>query len=68
MMCNPTNRIRTLALVAFASVLLPLAGCGGGGMARAVTTAGQGFDRGECLSRQFKGEEPCDQDELSPTG
>jgi hypothetical protein len=42
-----------------------LTACGAGGMARAVTTAGEGFDRGACLSEQFRTGKPCDQDQFS---
>jgi|FLYM01.1.fsa_nt_gi hypothetical protein len=44
---------------------LMLSACGAGGMARAVTTAGEGFDRGECLSEQFRTGQPCNQDQFS---
>lgn len=53
---------KVAALVAAALVLTA---CGAGGMARAVTTAGEGFDRGECLSEQFRTGKPCDQDQFS---
>jgi hypothetical protein len=53
---------KVAALVAAA---LMLTACGAGGMARAVTTAGEGFDRGECLSEQFRTGKPCDQDQFS---
>jgi hypothetical protein len=56
---------RTLIALAFAATALQA--CGAGGMARAVTTAGEGFDRGECLSEQFRTGEPCDQDRFSDT-
>ncbi|MHB2266996.1 hypothetical protein [Aliihoeflea sp. PC F10.4] len=52
----------TLLIVLAASVL---AGCGVGGMTRAVTTAGGGLDRGECLAEQFRTGLPCDQDQFS---
>ncbi len=55
--------LRKAATLVAAALLL--AGCGAGGMARAVTTAGEGFDRGECLSEQFRTGEPCDQDQFS---
>jgi len=46
-------------------VLASLTACGAGGMARAVTTTGEGFDRGACLSEQFRTGKPCDQDQFS---
>jgi hypothetical protein len=54
---------RTIAALVIAAASLQA--CGAGGMARAVTTAGGGFDRGACLSEQFRTGEPCDQDEFS---
>lgn len=51
------------AIILFAAAL---GACGAGGMARAVTTAGGGFDRGACLSEQFRTGKPCDQDRFSP--
>lgn len=56
-------RIRNIAVPLAAALLL--SACGAGGMARAVTTAGEGFDRGECLSEQFRTGRPCDQDRFS---
>lgn len=56
---------RTLIALAFAAITLQA--CGAGGMARAVTTAGEGFDRGECLSEQFRTGAPCDQEQFSST-
>ncbi len=52
------------AVAGLVAVLL-LSACGAGGMARAVTTAGEGFDRGECLSEQFRTGQPCNQDQFS---
>ncbi|MEO9339027.1 hypothetical protein ABFT80_16550 [Mesorhizobium sp. SB112] len=43
----------TLALVG-----LSLAGCGAG---KAVSNAGQKFDKYGCIARDFKGETPCDE-------
>lgn len=57
------RRIRDIAVPLAAALLLTA--CGAGGMARAVTTAGEGFDRGECLSEQFRTGTPCDQDRFS---
>lgn len=55
--------LRKVAVLVAAALVLTA--CGAGGMARAVTTAGEGFDRGECLSEQFRTGKPCDQDQFS---
>ncbi|MBL0935537.1 MAG: hypothetical protein IBJ07_12405 [Rhizobiaceae bacterium] len=58
-------RIPSKVVIPTLAAALLLTACGAGGMARAVTTAGEGFDRGECLSEQFRTGEPCDQDQFS---
>jgi len=37
-----------------------LSGCGMGGMASAVRTTGESFDRAECMARDIKGEQNCE--------
>lgn len=58
-------RIPSKIVIQTLAAALLLTACGAGGMARAVTTAGEGFDRGECLSEQFRTGKPCDQDQFS---
>ncbi|MBQ0708502.1 MULTISPECIES: hypothetical protein [unclassified Ochrobactrum] len=41
--------------------LVVLAGCGGAG--KAAMDTGKSFDRFACMSRNFKGEPPCPQQE-----
>ncbi len=46
-----------LSAAAAVALAIFLAGCGA---ASAVRTTGEGFDRAECLAREFKGEPPCE--------
>jgi len=56
---------RTAGVAATLAVALMLPACGACGIARTVTTAGEGFDRGACLSEQFRTGKPCDQDRFA---
>lgn len=64
-MSHSENHHRLAGVAAILAIALTLAACGVGGMTRAVTTAGEGFERGECLSEQFRTGDPCDQDQFS---
>ncbi|MFN3764538.1 MAG: hypothetical protein ACK4R3_03105 [Aliihoeflea sp.] len=59
------HRVRISGVAVILAAALVLTACGAGGMARAVTKTGEGFDRGECLSEQFRTGEPCDQGQFS---
>ncbi len=47
------------SLVLFPAIAGFLSGCGMGGMASAVRTTGESFDRAECMARDAKGEPAC---------
>lgn len=50
-------RIATIMIVAFS-----LTGCGMGGMARSMQPVVEGFDEGERVSREIRGDRPDDPD------
>jgi len=57
-----TRNARGIALrsmVLFPMMAILLSGCGMGGMASAVRTTGESFDRAECMARDLKGEADC---------
>jgi len=49
-----------MRLTLFALALLSLAGCG---MGKAVSDTGKMFDKYGCMSRDIKGQEPCEAQE-----
>ncbi|WEX10448.1 hypothetical protein [Chelativorans sp. AA-79] len=51
---------RGLKIVPVILLALSASGCGMGGMASAVRTTGESFDRAECMARDAKGESLCE--------
>jgi len=59
-LCKPHERT-SMKNFAILISLAVLAGCGGAG--KAAMDTGKSFDRFACMSRNFKGEPPCPQQE-----